>query len=166
MPCQLATSSLPFAFRCRNDGFEPFPDIGRRHILLTERYKLAGVRMIFNEQKVRKALHKAWSLDTAVQWTEENPASGQCNVTTAVICDMFGGEVLRTKLGGVWHYYNRINGERRDLTDSQFTAPGALFDTPEPYHDEVSSVDEAMNGIPMREYNVLKQALLRELGHQ
>ncbi len=117
----------------------------------------------FNEHKVRKALQKAWSLDTAVQWTKENPASGQCNVTAAVICDVFAGEVLRTKLPGVWHYYNRIDGDRYDLTDCQFAAPGALFDAPSPYQDEMSSVDAAMNGIPRREYDSLKQALLREL---
>lgn len=119
--------------------------------------------MKFCEATVRDALHKAWSLDTAVQWTEVNRASGQCNVTAAVVCDVFGGEVLRTKLPGVWHYYNRIDGVRYDLTDSQFTAPGALFDAPASYQDEASSVDEAMNGIPKREYDALKQALLREL---
>lgn len=116
--------------------------------------------MNFDEVAVRKALHKAWSNETAVQWTEENPASGQCNVTAAVVCDTFGGKVLRTKLLEVWHYYNSIDGRRYDLTDSQFTARGALFEAPTSYDDEVSSKDEAMNGIPRREYDTLKNALL------
>lgn len=119
--------------------------------------------MKFNEQQIRQALLKAWSLDSAVQWTDQNPASGQCNVTTAVIYKLFGGNILRTKLPGVWHYYNQIDGTRVDLTDSQFTAPGALFEAPEAYDDEISSIQDAMNGIPEREFNSLEKALLREL---
>ncbi|WP_299747371.1 hypothetical protein [uncultured Tateyamaria sp.] len=119
--------------------------------------------MTFDEQTVRSALHGAWSLKTAVQWQADNPALGQCNVTAAVICDMFGGEVLRTRLPGVWHYYNRINDERYDLTDSQFKAPGALFDAPDAYADEVSSVSAAMTGIPQREYDALKHAVEKAL---
>jgi hypothetical protein len=119
--------------------------------------------MIFDEQKVRASLRTAWSLDTAVQWTKENPALGQCNVTAAVVFDLFGGEVLRTELAGIWHYYNRIDGQRFDLTDSQFTEPGALFDAPKQYQDEVSSVRAAMTGIPQREFDELKRALIRNL---
>lgn len=119
--------------------------------------------MQFDENRVREALAKAWSLETAVQWTEENPASGQCNVTAAVIFDLFGGEILRTHLPEVWHYYNRIDGKRYDLTDSQFTAPGARFDAPESYDDEASSRDAAMQGIPQREYDALKAALIGRL---
>ncbi len=119
--------------------------------------------MHFDENQVRDALVKAWSLETAVQWTEENPASGQCNVTAAVIFDLFGGEILRTRLPEVWHYYNRIDGARYDLTDSQFTAPGARFDAPESYDDEASSREAAMRTIPQREYDTLKGALLKHL---
>lgn len=117
----------------------------------------------FDERRVRTALMRAWSLDTAVQWTAENPASGQCNVTAAVIYDLFGGEILRTRLPSVWHYYNRIAGVRVDLTDSQFHAPGALFDAPANYDDEVSDKAAAMTSIPEREYNALRAALLHEL---
>ncbi len=119
--------------------------------------------LAFDEARVRAALRKSWSSQTAVQWTAENPASGQCNVTAAVIFDMFGGEILRTKLPGVWHYYNRIDGVRIDLTDSQFSAPGALFDAPELYDDEVSDKAAAMTNIPASEYETLMSALRREL---
>ncbi|MEM1066073.1 MAG: hypothetical protein AAF771_14705 [Pseudomonadota bacterium] len=117
----------------------------------------------FEAAAVRAALERAWSLETARQWTADNPASGQCNVTAAVICDLFGGEVLRTPLGGLWHYYNRIDGARHDLTDSQFVRPGALFSAPDAYADEPSSVGAAMDGIPEREYATLRANLVREL---
>ena len=77
----------------------------------------------FDEAVVRAALERSWSLDTAQQWSAENPANGQCNVTAAVVYDLFGGEVLRTRYPAVWHYYNRIDGVRCDLTDSQFHRP-------------------------------------------
>ncbi len=118
----------------------------------------------FDNTRVRRALRAAWSRETAKQWSAENPANGQCNVTAAVICDLFGGTVLRTELAGVWHYYNRIDGQRHDLTDSQFTDPGARFAAPEAYDDAPSSVAEAMQGIPQREYDTLKSALVGALG--
>ncbi len=121
--------------------------------------------MAFDENEIRTALRASWSRDTAVQWTRDNPALGQCNVTAAVIHDLFGGRILRTKLRGIWHYYNEIEGRRIDLTDSQFTSPGALFDAPEIYQDEVSSCEDTMNGIPEREYDTLKTALVRDLGN-
>ncbi|MEM8949254.1 MAG: hypothetical protein AAGA21_14740 [Pseudomonadota bacterium] len=119
---------------------------------------------MFDEDFVRTALEKAWSLDSAVQWSAENPANGQCNVTAAVIHDLFGGEILRTRYPSVWHYYNRIDGRRVDLTDSQFSRPGARFSAPERYDDEVSDRDAAMEGIQEREYDALRKALLLHLG--
>lgn len=117
----------------------------------------------FDETSVRSALAKAWSKETAVQWTADNPASGQCNVTAAVIYDLYGGEILRTWIPSVWHYYNRIDGQRLDLTDSQFTAPGALFEAPQTYDDMPTTKEAAMENIPLREYETLKAALLEHL---
>ena len=119
--------------------------------------------MDFNEPLVRSALENAWSLNSAKQWSEENPANGQCNVTSAVIYDLFGGDVLRTRYPTVWHYYNRIDGRRCDLTDSQFVRPNARFHAPDLYDDELTDRDTAMEGIPQREYDALRKALLDEL---
>jgi hypothetical protein len=44
--------------------------------------------MSFDPDAVQSALFKAWSLSTASQWTADNPAAGQCNVTallTAIV---------------------------------------------------------------------------------
>lgn len=122
------------------------------------------MKLEFDEMKIRKALEAAWSRETAKQWSEENPANGQCNVTTAVVYDLFGGEILRTPYPEVWHYYNRIDGKRTDLTDSQFTRPGARFEAPAQYKDEMSTRDEAMEGTLQSEYETLKKALLSHLG--
>lgn len=117
----------------------------------------------FEEAAFRAALRTAWSLETAVQWTPENPASGQCNVTAAVVHDLFGGEIRRTLLGETWHYYNWIDGARVDLTDGQFTDPGARFTAPDPYEDRPTNRDAALATIPDREYRTLRTALLAAL---
>ena len=119
--------------------------------------------MTFDEARIRAALETAWSRDTAKQWSRENPANGQCNVTTAVVHDLFGGDVLRTRCGTFWHYYNRIDGRRCDLTDSQFVRPNARFDPPDPYEDASTDRDAAMIGIPQAEYDALRAALLKNL---
>ena len=68
--------------------------------------------------------------------------------------------MLRTELAGVWHYYNHLDGERADLTDSQFTDPGARFEAPGLYADELTDRDTAMVGIPQREYDALRAGFL------
>ncbi|MCR9218838.1 MAG: hypothetical protein NXI21_01290 [Alphaproteobacteria bacterium] len=115
----------------------------------------------YDAVRIRAALHDAWSRETAVQWTRENPALGQCNVTAAVVHDLFGGDILRTRLPGVWHYYNRLGGKRVDFTDSQFTSPGPLFPAPESYDDHPTTRNAAMTGIPQREYDALHSAVPR-----
>jgi len=114
--------------------------------------------MKFNEIQLRSMLAKAWSLETAKQWTPDTPAAGQCNVTTVVAHDLFGGDILRTSLPeyDVDHYYNRIDGVVVDLTDSQFSAPVS-------YNDEPASREDAMQCVLDSEYETLRAALLIHL---
>lgn len=77
--------------------------------------------MKFDPERVARALHKSWSLATARQWTAENPAAGQCNVTALLVHELFGGELLKTRLPEGDHFYNRVDGQRYDFTESQFT---------------------------------------------
>ena len=84
--------------------------------------------MGFDPDDVQRALRKSWSLVTASQWTEDNPAAGQCNVTSLLIHDLFGGDLLKTPLPAGDHFYNRIGGKRYDFTASQFDQPIAYMD--------------------------------------
>lgn len=112
--------------------------------------------MIFDEQKTRAALWRSWSLETAKQWTAEAPYSGQCNVTAVVAQELFGGDILKTQLPEVVHFYNRIDGVVVDLTDEQ-------FDKPIPYDDALSTREEAMGCVLQSEYEILQAALARNL---
>lgn len=83
------------------------------------------------ERAIRTVLRRAWSLQSSTLWTEANPARGQCGVTLLVIQDVFGGDILKTRLpGGRWHFYNRIDGKRSDFTDEQFGDPITYLDQP------------------------------------
>lgn len=86
--------------------------------------------MSFDPDNVQSALRKAWSLSTASQWTADNPAAGQCNVTSLLIHELFGGELLRTPLPAGDHFYNRIEGRRYDFTARQFDQPIVYVDLP------------------------------------
>lgn len=84
--------------------------------------------MSFDPGAVQSALFKAWSLSTASQWTADNPAAGQCNVTALLVHELFGGDLLKTPLPAGDHFYNRIDGQRYDFTASQFVRPIAYMD--------------------------------------
>jgi hypothetical protein len=86
------------------------------------------VTMSFDPDEVQRALRKAWSLSTASQWTADNPAAGQCNVTSLLIHELFGGDLLKTPLPAGDHFYNWIEGRRYDFTASQFDEPIAYMD--------------------------------------
>ena len=86
--------------------------------------------MRFDPVQVARALHKSWSLASARQWTAENPAAGQCNVTALLVYELFGGELLKTPLPEGDHFYNRIGGCRYDFTASQFAQAITYSDLP------------------------------------
>ena len=86
--------------------------------------------MSFDPDDVQSALRQAWSLSTASQWTPANPAAGQCNVTSLLIQELFGGELLKTPLPAGDHFYNRIGGRRYDFTASQFEQSISYADLP------------------------------------
>ena len=80
---------------------------------------------------VINALHKSWTKDTCYDrsdWSEDNPARGQCVVSSLVIQKYFGGELLRYKVTGAatdeTHYCNSLaDGTLVDATASQYTQP-------------------------------------------
>lgn len=112
--------------------------------------------MTFDAARVARALTRSWSRDTARQWTAENPAAGQCNVTALLLHELFGGDLLRTPLPEGDHFYNRIGGRRYDFTESQFTQPIAYADLP-------ASRADAVRGATSNELAALKAAFERHL---
>lgn len=79
-----------------------------------------GFSRLFEEQRVFICLRSSWSKLTSSKWIVEKPECGQCSVTALVLHDLFGGEILKTRVNGSLHFYNRINGEICDFTRTQF----------------------------------------------
>ena len=96
-----------------------------------------------------RRLRGAWSTETSSQWRPDNPAAGQCSVTSLVIQDELGGKILKTDVNGAWHFYNRIDGRRVDFTMSQ-------FDSPIGYDDLPSNRQEALNDTSVAQYELLR----------
>ncbi len=108
-----------------------------------------------NFNLIENMLLKCWSIKTSSKWTSENPYKGQCGVTAMVIQELIGGEILKTKAEGQWHFYNKINEERIDFTRKQ-------FDFEVNYQDIPSSRDEAFADTNKAQYMELKTRLLEE----
>ena len=87
-------------------------------------------------ETIQSNLRKSWSVESSSKWTKENPAKGQCSVSAVVVYQYFGGEILKTKIDGNWHFYNKINGIIYDFTSDQFEKEIEYSDIP-------SSVEEA-----------------------
>jgi hypothetical protein len=104
--------------------------------------------------ELKNVLMKVWSIESSSKWTPENPAKGQCGVTALVVNDIFGGEIMKTLTPEGWHFYNKINGQRYDLTESQFSEVIEYMDIP-------SNREEAFSDTNERQYNYLKQNVFK-----
>ena len=113
----------------------------------------AGAALTFRSspEHLARVLPHCWSPATSRQWTAAHPARGQCNVTALLVHTLLGGEILKTEAPGGWHFYNRVDGQRHDLTASQFEAPIR-------YEDVVSSREEALAGTRPERYDALLDA--------
>jgi [ribosomal protein S5]-alanine N-acetyltransferase len=102
------------------------------------------------------AFKLTWSLKSSSKWTIDNPAKGQCGVTSLVVQDILGGEIHKTSTFEGWHYYNVIQNRRYDFTESQFSKSVDYEDIP-------SNREEALLDTNLEQYNYLKNSVLVEL---
>lgn len=71
---------------------------------------------MFYRMVVQDALKRSWSVDNKPEGKPDIPSAGQDSVISQLIHNIFGGEILKTRLKKGWHFYNRIDGERIDFT--------------------------------------------------
>lgn len=118
--------------------------------------RVEPMSLSFKKDEVAAALLHSWSRATSYGWRAENPARGQCNVTSLLLNELFGAEILKTPLPEGDHFYNRLGGERLDLTDNQFDAPIT-------YLDVSSDRAEALSGTSPEKLEVLRAAFLTQV---
>ncbi len=78
-------------------------------------------------ERILLALYRSWDIDTTYlpeTWTEENQAHGQCAVSSLVIQDRLGGELLKGVVDAegerIIHYWNLLDFGEFDSTWDQF----------------------------------------------
>ena len=95
---------------------------------------------MFTLAELERAIRESWSLDTSDdpdEWSPENPARGQCDITSLVIHDLLGGELLAADVylddeRVESHMWNRLaSGVEIDLTRGQFKR-GQIVGDPTP----------------------------------
>lgn len=114
--------------------------------------KTISINSTTTKEQLLNALHNAWSLKSSSRWSLENPAKGQCGVTSLVIHDTLGGEIHKTRLAEGWHFYNVIDHKRYDFTESQFSESINYEDIP-------SNREEAFMDTNLNQYNYLKNSV-------
>lgn len=100
-----------------------------------------------------RMLPECWSLASSTKWRAENPAAGQCSVTALLAQELLGGAILKTRVGADWHFYNLLDGVRRDFTESQFAVPITYDDAP-------SDRADAMTDTSPEQYAALRSRVL------
>lgn len=114
--------------------------------------------------ELRDACTEVWAADTSAsgeEWSKDNPSLGQCAVTSLLVQDFCGGELLRTTIQGVSHYFNRLpDGTEIDLTRQQF-GDNQELDVPAEPRDR----DYVLSYGPTAErYARLRERVLDQLG--
>ena len=129
------------------------------------------------KEEIKFIIEMSWSKDTCVPslkdyWNEENKALGQCAITSLIVNDFLGGKIMRCMCETGSHYYNLINDEIIDLTDSQFNEmPNYKLaeertreyllsneDTKERYKKLLESVKDNFIKFGSKEYNLINNA--------
>jgi hypothetical protein len=87
-------------------------------------------------------------------YNHENPWSYEIAM---LIYDIFGGEILKTHYKNDWHFYNRINSSRIDLT--KLERDESL--SPVVFEDIPSSPDEIHNYFDKEDYLTLLMRFVR-----
>ena len=112
---------------------------------------------MLNKTVVQKALKRSLAFDANPKFTHTLPLEGQSSIASQLIFDIYGGEILKTKMKKGWHFYNRINGERIDLAISGMRKSSKDIR----FEDIPSNSDETNNYFEQEDYSALFNRFIR-----
>jgi hypothetical protein len=112
---------------------------------------------MFNRMVVQEALKSSLSQDNTPGTKINKPATSQDRFISLLIHDIFGGEILKTHIRRGWHFYNRIDGERIDLTRSN----RADYAGDKRFEDIPSTPGETCNNVEQVDYSVFFMRFVR-----
>lgn len=126
-------------------------------------------------QELSEALQASWDADTAYnpeQWSQENKARGQCVVSSLIVQDYFGGDLIRYEINEdqlhETHYMNQLSdGTVIDTTASQYTSPANMKRKPIDTSEFASIRDKRLaDKSTAARYETLKRRVERRLTSQ
>ena len=83
---------------------------------------------------LREAMELVFSCETAYGTCKSyNPAAAHCFMASALLQDLYGGEIVYGEVGMVPHYWAKIGRRYVDLTGDQFGRPPIQCATRSPY---------------------------------
>jgi len=106
---------------------------------------------------VQKALKETWESDYNPGSPPDESAPCHSSVTSQMIYDIYGGEILKTHKNKGWHFYNRINGERIDFTSILMDKLTRNYQ----FEDIPSTPDETYNYFDKADYSNLFLRFIR-----
>jgi hypothetical protein len=124
-------------------------------------------------EQVISALRQSWSYETTFDhpgWSEQNPARGQCVISSLIMQDYFGGELRRYQVAGKGinerHYVNVLDGGIViDTTASQYDIPVRLTILPVELGEFASIRDKRLSDDETRgRYELLAKKVRTILG--
>ena len=68
---------------------------------------------------VQKTLNAIWIDKNMVREYDNLPLNDLSSLTSILVHNIFGGEILKKHHKNGWHFYNRIDGERIDFTEPE-----------------------------------------------
>ncbi len=68
---------------------------------------------------IQNALNCTWEIDDNPIWSSSNHLNGQSSLTSQLIYDIFGGEILKRRKDKGWHFFNLIDGRCVDFTSPE-----------------------------------------------
>lgn len=120
---------------------------------------------MINIDDITEALEASWGSDTAFDpedWSADNPARGQCVISSLVIQDYLGGDLARYSVEGndiqETHYINRLsNGTKIDATAKQYKEPVTMTLKPIPDNDQIAIRKKRLSDLSTaRRYEILR----------
>ncbi|MCA9478659.1 MAG: hypothetical protein KC535_05925 [Nanoarchaeota archaeon] len=117
---------------------------------------------------LEELIAKSWSKETSSDpndWTEDNPARGQCAVTALIVQDMYGGNILNMLVDfrgqTESHYMNLVDGKIVDLTGIQYEGITLDYSKAAPKRKDFASTREYILSYPQtqKRYELLKNTL-------
>ncbi len=111
---------------------------------------------MFNRKIVIDVLNRTLALDFAKNRRSKKLHTEQDSVISTLIHDIFGGEILKTHERKGWHFYNRINGERVDLSKK-------VSENNKKFEDLPSTPDETSGYFDRTDYSLFFMRFVRTL---